>query len=166
MSIHALLRKITPQMGKGISEILKTLFLSSEMVTGDKGAQSGHNFDIAKQILDTLSYIFENLDTFIDNMTDDFEVVLNTFINLTHNRSLEIVNRAVKMQEELFFLFWDQSEIGQKYSVEIVDKFKEIVKETKNIHFANENIYFQSKLKSLLRKDTRKPYNIRYQKFG
>lgn len=161
MSIEALMRVISTKIGGGISQIIQALYLSSEILLKEGNFTSEINYAIAQLILKNLGFIFENFSILIDNLHDDFETILKTLINLTNNSSLEIVNNAVKYQEELFFLFWEPEEVKQKFPEELVSKFSLIIKDSKKIFFANENIYFQSKLNSILHENPYQPYNIR-----
>ena len=104
-------------------------------------------FEISSLVLDNLNYIFSSFGILIDYINDDFEGIINILISLTNKQTLDIVYRAVKLQEELFFLFWDPKEIKSKYDDNVTTRFSGKIANSSKVYFANDNIYFQSKLK-------------------
>lgn len=146
MSIYSLLRKITKDIGPAISQIITTLMLSDLSLESTGNKDKKRQFEVSNLIIDNLIYIFNNFEIFIDYINDDFEGILNILISLTNKYSLDIVYKAVKLQEELFFLFWDPQEVKAKYGENLTSKFHGKISESVKIYFANDNIYFQSKI--------------------
>ena len=146
MSVYSLLRKVTKDIGPGISQIITALMLSDISWESSGNKDKKRQFEVSGLILDNLTFIFGNFDVFIDLINDDFEGILNILISLTNKYSLDIVYKAVKLQEELFFLFWDPREVKAKYDESLASRFKAKLSESTKVYFANENIYFQSKL--------------------
>lgn len=149
MSVYSLLRKITKDIGPGISQIIQTLMLSDLSLESSGNKDKKRQFEVSNLILDTLTYVFTNFDLFIDFINDDFEGILNILINLTNKYSLDIVYKAVKLQEELFFLFWEPEEVTAKYGEALTTRFRAKIGDSTKVYFANDNIYFQSKLSSV-----------------
>lgn len=146
MSIYSLLRKITKDIGPGISQIITALMLSDLSLESSGNKDKKRQYEVSNLILDNITYIFNNFETFIDYINDDFEGILNILISLTNKHSLDIVYRAVKLQEELFFFFWDPQEVKAKYGDVVTSRFHTRISESTKVYFANDNIYFQSNL--------------------
>lgn len=149
MSVHSLLRKITRDIGPGISQVIQTLVLSDLSLESSGNRDKKRQTEVSNLVLDNLAYIFANFDTFLDFINDDFEGVLNILISLTNKHSLDVVYKAVKLQEELFFLFWEPAEVRAKYGEALTARFRAKIAESDKVYFADDNVYFRRELTRL-----------------